>query len=118
MLPFCCYCSHYHYLNSFDRDTFITTVNVVGLASVFRDQEVIHSNVQLPMERAFYNSVAATHIDGEMCIAIPGWSKGAGIYIRHAVTLSEVRTLPYKENVYCVFINATRTKLFFGTQSG
>ena len=54
----------------------------------------------------------------EPCIAIAGCGKGAGVYLRHAVTLGEVRSLPYKEDVYCVCINATGTKLLFGTQSG
>ena len=85
---------------------------------MFRDQEVIHSNVQLPMQYVDVNAVAATYVEGEPCIAIAGWGKGAGVYLRHAVTLGEVRSLPYKENVYCVCINATGTKLFFGTVSG
>ncbi len=79
---------------------------------------MIHSNVQLPMEKFFRNAVVATYVDGEPCIAVAGWGKGAGIYLRHAVTLCEVRSLPYKENVFCVSINATGTKLFFGTKSG
>ncbi len=88
-------------------------------------------NVQLPMEVVGFNAftaryadgepciaVAATHVDGEPCIAIAGCGKGAGVYLRHAVTLEEVRSLPYKENVNCVCINTTGTKLFFGTKSG
>ncbi len=85
---------------------------------MFRDQEVIHSNVQLPMQWIYYDAVAATYVDGEPCIAIAGNGKGAGVYLRHAMTLGEVRSLPYKEDVYCVCINATGTKLFFGTESG
>jgi hypothetical protein len=84
---------------------------------VFRDQEVIHSNVQLPMERVFSN-VVSTYVDGEPCIAVAGYGKGAGVYIRHAVTLGEVRSLSYKGGVYCVDVNINGTKLFFGTQSG
>jgi hypothetical protein len=64
------------------------------------------------------NAVAATYVDGEPCIAIAGSGKGAGVYLRHAVTLDEVRSLPYNKSVYCICINATGTKLFFGTQSG
>ncbi len=74
--------------------------------------------MQMPMHRVWYNAVAATYIDGEPCIAIVGQGKRAGVYLRHAVTLGEVRSLPYKEDVWCVCINATGTKLFFGTQSG
>ena len=85
---------------------------------MFRDQEVIHSNVQLPIERIYTFAVVATYLDGEPCIAVGGFGEGAGVYLRHAVTLGEVRSLPYKENVYCVCINATGTKLFFGTKSG
>ncbi len=85
---------------------------------MFRYQEVIRSNVQLPMERVYFNGVAATYVDGEPCIAIAGFGKGAGVYLWHAVTLGEVRSLPYKEGVYCVCINAPGTKLFFGTKSG
>jgi hypothetical protein len=103
---------------SFDRGTFLAIVNYRGQCSVFRDQEMILSNVQLPMEWITHNAVAATYIDGEPCIAIAGYRKGAGVYLRHAVTLDEVRSLPYKEDVYCVCINATGTKLFFGTKSG
>jgi hypothetical protein len=104
--------------NSFDRDAFITAVNRDGLCSVFRDQEVIHSKVQLQMETVYNNAVAATYVDGEPCIAIAGCGKGAGVYLRYAVTLGEVRSLPYKEDVLCVCINAMGTKLFFGTNSG
>ena len=64
------------------------------------------------------NAVVATYVDGEPCIAIAGCGTGAGIYLRHAVTLVAVRSLPYKEGVFSVRINATRTKLFFGTRSG
>jgi hypothetical protein len=106
----------HHYLSSFDP--FIVTVNYYGQGSVFRDQEVIHSNVQLPMESVNRNAVATTFMDGEPCIAIAGYGKGAGVCLRHAVTLGEVRSLPYKEDVWCVCVNATGTRLFFGTQSG
>ncbi len=85
---------------------------------MLRDQEVIHSNVHLPMKNVDRNAVAATYVDGEPCIAVAGYGQGAGVYLLHAVTLGEVRSLPYKENVYCICINTTRTKLFFGTQSG
>ena len=74
--------------------------------------------MQLPMKEVCHNAVAATYLDGEPCIAIVGWDKGAGVYIRHAVTLGVVRSLPYKEDVYCVCFNATKTNLFFGTLSG
>ena len=70
------------------------------------------------MERVYYNSVAATYVDGEPCIAVAGFGEGAGVYLRHVVTLGEVISLPYKEDVCCVCINATGTKLFFGTQAG
>jgi hypothetical protein len=79
---------------------------------------VIHSNVQLPIKIVNRNAVVAMYVDGEPCIAIAGYGKGAGVYLRHAVTLGEVRSLPYREDVYCVCINATGTKLFFGTHSG
>ncbi len=85
---------------------------------MFRDQEVMHSNVQMPIEALWRNAVAATYIDGEPCIAIAGIGEGAGVYLRHAVTLGEVRSLPYKEDVHCVCINTTGTKLFFGTYLG
>ncbi len=83
-----------------------------------RDQEVLQSNLQLPMERVNSNAVAATYVDDEPCIAIAGHGEGAGVYLRHIVTLGDVRSLPYKESVYCVCINASGTKLFFGTESG
>ena len=117
MLPFC-NCYSHQSLNSFDRDIVIVTVNDDGEGFVFRDQEEINSNVMLPMEKVDFNAVAATYVDGEPCIAIAGYGKGAGVYVRHAVTLDKVRSLPYKENVYCVCVNATGTKLFFGTESG
>ena len=85
---------------------------------MFRDQEVIHSNVQLPIDNILRNAVAATYVDGEPCIVIAGHGKRAGVYLLHAVTLGGLRSLPYKENVLCVCINTTGTKLFFGTQSG
>ncbi len=95
----------------------MATVNGLGQVSVIRDQEVIHSNVQLPMQYVHTKTVA-TSFDGEPCIAIAGCGKGAGVYLRHAVTLRELRSLPYKEDVRCVCVNATGTRLFFGTQSG
>jgi hypothetical protein len=103
---------------SIDRDAFITTVNCYGRGSVFRDQEVIHSNVQLPMQKVIPNAVAATYLDGEPCIAIAGWGNGSGVYLRHAVTLGEIRSLPYKEGVFCVCVTSTGTRLLFGTESG
>ncbi len=114
------HCSFYsrHYLTSFARDTFIVTVDKGGRGSVFRDQEVIHSNVQLPIERIYTCAVVATYLDGEPCIAVGGFGEGAGVYLRHAVTLGEVRSLPYKGHVSCVCMNTTGTKLFFGTDSG
>ncbi len=57
--------------------------------------------MQMPMEKVYGNAVAATYMNGEPCIAIAGQIKKAGVYLRHAVTLGEVRSLPYKENVYC-----------------
>ncbi len=114
------FCSYYFHLNliSFDRFAFVATVDPNGRGSVFRDQEVIHSHVQFPMQFVSRNAAASACVDGEPCIAIAGWGKGAGVYIRHAVNLDEVRSLPYREHVYCVCINATGTKLFFGTRSG
>jgi hypothetical protein len=96
----------------------MTTINENGQASVFCDQESIHSNVQLPMEGVFRNSVVATYMDGEPCIIVAGFGNGAGVYLRHAVTLGEVRSLPYKESVFCICIHANATKVFFGSQSG
>ncbi len=75
-------------------------------------------NEQLPLEGVYNNAVAAICVGGEPCIAIGSHGKGAGIYIRHAMTLGEVRSLPYKEDVDCVCVNSTGTKLFFGTKSG
>ena len=72
----------------------------------------------MPMERVWGNAVVATHLDGEPCIAVAGFGERADVYLWHAVTLGEVRSLPYKEDVYCICINATGTKLFFGTESG
>jgi hypothetical protein len=105
-------------MSSFDRASFIATVNFKGQYSVFHDHEIIHSNVQLPTENIFFNAVAATYVGGEPWVAIAGFGKGSGVYLRHAVTLGEVRSLPYNESVYCVCFNATGTKLFFGTKSG
>ncbi len=85
---------------------------------MFRNQVVIHSNVQLPIENVERTAVAATYVDGEPCIAIACRVKKAGVYFWHAVTLGEVRSLPYKEGVWCVCVNATGTKIFFGTESG
>ncbi len=117
--PYLCRIYHsHHYLNSFFRNAFITTVNSNGQCFIFRDQEAVHSNVQLPMKKVGLNAVAVTHVDSEPCIAIAGRGDGAGVYLLHAKTMGAVRSLPYKEDVYCVCINATGTKLFFGTWSG
>ncbi len=70
------------------------------------------------MHGVFPNAVVATYKNGEPCIVIAGYGKGAGVYLRHAVTLVEVRSLPYKEGVSCICLNATGTKVFFGTKSG
>ncbi len=70
------------------------------------------------MQRVKYYAVVAMYIDGDPYIVVAGYGKGAGVYLRHAVTLGEVRSLPYKEGVNRVCINATGTKLFFGTPTG
>jgi hypothetical protein len=93
-------------------------VNRKGQCSVFRDQDEIHSNVQLPMEDVNGNAVVATYVDGEPCVVIAGFNKGAGVYIRQALTLGEVKSLPYKDSVYCLCIDAAGTNVFFGTSSG
>ena len=72
----------------------------------------------MPMKNVWLNAVAATYLDGEPCFAIARCGDRAGIYLWYAVTLVEVRSLPYKEDVFYVCINASGTKLFFGTQSG
>jgi hypothetical protein len=64
------------------------------------------------------SAVATTYMDGEPCIATAGCGKEAGVYLRHAVTLVEIRSLPYKKDVLCLCINASGTKLFFGTELG
>ncbi len=74
--------------------------------------------MQLPMQRVNANAVFVAYVDGEPCLAIAAWGTGAGIYLRHVVTLCEVRSLPYKEDVWCVCVNAAGTKVFFGTKSG
>jgi hypothetical protein len=79
---------------------------------------VIHSNVQLPMASVSVNAVVAMYLDDEPCIAIAGRGEGAGVYIRHAVTLCEMSSLPYHEDVHCLCLNDTGTKIFFGTESG
>ncbi len=109
----------FHYiLNSLDPGMFITTINAHGQVSVLSDQEVILSDIQLPMSSVNYNAAQATYVDGEPCIVVAGYNEGAGVYLRQALTLCEVKSLPYKENVYCVCINATGIKVFFGTESG
>ncbi len=80
---------------------------------MLRDQEVMHFNVQLPMEKVFDKiAIAALYLDGDPCIVIGGWGKGAGVYILHAVTVETLSSLPYKQCVFCVCIDTT------GTQSG
>jgi hypothetical protein len=101
---------------SFDRGSHVITVSGMGQCAVFRDQEVILSNLKLPMDKVNLDAVVVTYVEGEPWIGVAGYGKGAGVYLRHAVTLGQVRSLPYKEDVYCVCINAT--KLFFGTYSG
>jgi hypothetical protein len=110
---------HPYHFDRFDpADLFVTTVSREGQGSVFHDQEVVHSNVQLPMSGISRNAVVEAYEDGEPCIVVAGHSHVTGIFIRHAITLNEVRSLPYKEAVYCVCISATGTKVFFGARSG
>ncbi len=92
---------------------------------MFRDQEVIHSDVKLSKVihsdvqlSTEVGNVVATYVDGEPCIVIAGNKKGAGVYLQHVVTLEVSRYLPCKELVTCVCINATGTKAFFGIVSG
>ncbi len=88
---------------SFDPGTFITTVNVKGKGSVFRDQEVIHYNVQLPMQVVYPDAIISMYLDGEPCILVVGCVEGAGVYFWHAVTLCEVRSLPLFKKTCTVF---------------
>jgi hypothetical protein len=110
---------HFSYLfsHSFDRNTFIVVVGGSNEVSVFRDEEVIQFNVQLPMVGLIIQAVATTYVDGEPCIVVAGYGNGAGVYLRHAVTLCEVRSLPTSKDVTCV-CNVIGSKLFFGTTSG
>jgi hypothetical protein len=90
-----------------------------GRASVLRDQEIILHKVKLPMTYVYSNScVALIMIDGEPCAVIGGRGTGSGVYIRRAITLEEVKTLPYEDFVYSVCVNAQGTKVYFGTESG
>jgi hypothetical protein len=111
VLSYCIIYTH-HCIYSFARDAFVTTVNVKGQVSVFRDREVIHSKVQLLMEQV--TGAVGAYVDGEPCIAVAG----DGVYLLHAVTLGQVRSLPYDGDVTCVCINDTGTKLFFGAEFG
>ena len=70
------------------------------------------------MEGICYNAVAPSILDGEPCVAIAGYGKGSGVYLLHAVTLTVVRSYPCTESVNCVCLNASGSKLFFGTDSG
>lgn len=83
------------------------TVNGYGQCSVFRDQEVIHSDTQLPMYRVNLNNavLAATYLEGDPCICIAGQGEESGMCLRHAVTLEKVRSIPFKEDVHCVCAN-------------
>jgi hypothetical protein len=58
------------------------------------------------------------YLDGKPCIAIAGYGKGSGVYVHHAVTLDQLRSLPYKESVYCLCVDTARAEVFFGTQLG
>jgi hypothetical protein len=49
----------------------------LGQAFVFRGQEVIHANLQLPLEGV--DSAAAMYMDDEPCIVIAGKGKRAGV---------------------------------------
>ena len=105
--------------SSFDPLTFVATVNGRGQGSMFRDQEVIHSNVQLPIQDVTRNAMVGTYVDGEPCIGFVGRYKMVIIgYLLHAVTLREVRSMPCTEDVFCICINATGTKMFLGTETG
>jgi hypothetical protein len=103
---------------SFACDFYITIVDRDGRGSVFRDQCVLQDNVLLPMESIHFNAVMQTYLDGEPHIVIAAYGKRSGVYLLHAMTLGEVRSLPFKRDVSCVCIDVTGTKAFFGTESG
>ncbi len=63
-------------------------------------------------------AVAAIHFYEEPCIVISSCGKGAGVYLQHAMTLVQLRSLSVLEGVMCICVNALGTKLLFGTHSG
>ncbi len=103
-------------MNTLDSSSFVVIVAANGQCSVLRDQEIIYNNVQLPMEQV--EDAVTTYVDAEPCVIIAAGGKAAGVYLLHAVALIKVRSLPYKEDVNCVCVNTTATKIFFGTMSG
>jgi hypothetical protein len=94
------------------------TVSHTGQCSVFRDQEAIHFNVQLPVKGVSTSAIAVMSLDGEPCVVLGSYGNGSGVYILHAVTLELLHSLPYKKYVECICIDATGDKVFFGTESG
>ena len=64
------------------------------------------------------NVLACATVDGVPCVVVATWGEGSGVYIHHALTGQLMRSLPFREDVRCVYIDRSGTLVLFGTESG
>ncbi len=102
---------------SWNPSAILVGVDRAGMCSVVRDQDTLHSDFHLPVNRVFPNAIASTYIQGEPCFAVGG-ATGKGMHMMNAVTLDVVMSLPYDGEVLSVCIDDTAAIAYFGTLSG
>ena len=115
----CAVCSRDNVLfSSFSEDVYIVSVSRNAVL------EIHHGNVrvtrqQLAGQEVFTGNVLARGtVDSVPCVVAATWGKGSGLYIHHAFTGQLIRSLPFREDVWCVCIDRSGTLVVFGTKSG
>ena len=108
------------HFRSFNEDVFITSVSTEAVLEIHHGDELV-TRQQLSGRWVNEGNVLTWGIVGGVpCVvtATCGEGKGSGVYIHHAMNGRLMRSLPFRENVYCVCIDRSGTCVVFGTESG
>ena len=111
-------CSGENAVFRFDEDVYVVS------ASTYAMLEIHHGDVLVTRQQLVGQGVDCGHVlafgsvDGIPCVVAATYGEGSGVYIHHALTGELMRSLPFRDDVRCVCIDRSGTKVVFGTQSG